>query len=154
MAPNHLPGSFFAGYRGLLRLRLLALLPVILAALFNTGYQYLTRLAGDPASAGDGIRERLVRALGADYADPGFFDWLAAGVAHLLPMLALAVLTAGLWEWLIARRRGRPLAKNFVLTALLFTLLLPGAAPFFHIAFGMSFAILLGSAIFGARVTS
>ena len=149
MAPNHLPGSFFAGYRGLLRLRLLALLPVILAALFNTGYQYLTRLAGDPASAGDGIRERLVRALGADYADPGFFDWLAAGVAHLLPMLALAVLTAGLWEWLIARRRGRPLAKNFVLTALLFTLLLPGAAPFFHIAFGMSFAILLGSAIFG-----
>ena len=144
-----LAGGLFDGYRGILGLRLLALLPVSIAALLNTGYQYLKRLALDPASAGDDIRGKIARGLGAGYADAGVYDWLAAGMAHLLPMLALALLTGAFWEWLIARGRGLPPSRGFVLTALLFTLLLPGAAPFFHIVFGMSFAILLGSAIFG-----
>jgi Na+-transporting NADH:ubiquinone oxidoreductase subunit B len=141
--------GFFDGYRGLLGLRLLALLPVTVAALLNTGYQYLTRLVSNPDSVGDDVRSRIARALGAGYVDAGVYDWLVAGLAHMLPMLALALVIGGLWEWLIARGRGQPMARGFVLTALLFTLLLPGAAPFYHIVFGISFAVLLGSAIFG-----
>ena len=139
----------FGAYRRLLRLRLLALLPVVAAAILNTGYQYLSRLRADPGIAGDGLRERLARGLGADYVDAGVFDWCAAGIAHLLPVLAVALAAGWFWEWLVARYRGRPPGVDYVLTALTFTLLLPGAVPFFHVLFGMSFAILLGSAIFG-----
>lgn len=137
------------GYRRLLVLRMLALLPVTLAAIITTGYHYLSRLAENPGFRGDDIRVLLARELGADYVDAGFFDWCAAGIAHLLPVLAVALLAGCFWEWLIVRYRGRPPAVDFVHTSLLFTLLLPGAAPFYHVLFGMSFAILAGSAIFG-----
>jgi Na+-transporting NADH:ubiquinone oxidoreductase subunit B len=136
-------------YRRILRLRLLALLPVTLAAILNTGYQYLSRLAEDPGLAGDGLRERLARGLGADTVDAGLYDWCVAGIAHLVPVLVVALATAWFWEWLVARYRGQPPNGDYILTALIFTLLLPAAAPFYHVVFGMSFAILLGSAIFG-----
>jgi Na+-transporting NADH:ubiquinone oxidoreductase subunit B len=141
--------SGFEGYRRLVGLRLLALLPVTLAAIVNTGYQYLSRLAEDPSLAGSGLRESLARGLGADYIDAGLYDWCAAGVAYLLPVLLVALLAGGFWEWLVARYRGRPAGGDLLLTALTFTLLLPGATPFFHVLFGMSFAVLVGSAIFG-----
>ena len=137
------------GYRRILGLRLLALLPVAVAAIVNTGYQYLSRLAEDPGLAGDGWRDWLARALGADSVDAGFYDWCAAGVVHFIPVLAVALLAGGFWTWLVARYRDQPPADDFVLTALMFTLLLPGAVPIGHVVFGMSFAILLGSAIFG-----
>ncbi|MCP4387790.1 MAG: NADH:ubiquinone reductase (Na(+)-transporting) subunit B, partial [Gammaproteobacteria bacterium] len=55
----------------------------------------------------------------------------------------------GFWERIIAAQRQRSVEPGFILIALLFTLLLPGAAPFSHVIYGMSFAILLGKGIFG-----
>ena len=69
----------------------------------------------------------------------------------MLPMLLLALLVGGFWERIIAERRGRPMEPGFVLVALLFVLLLPGAAAFSHIIFGMSCAIILGKGIFGGE---
>lgn len=135
--------------RGIFNLQLLALVPVGIAALFNTGYQYLRILANNPALESDDIRSRIARGLGASYQDPGIVDMLAAGLAHLLPILVLALITGGVWERIIAARRQRPVESGFILIALLFSLLLPGAAAFSHVIFGMSFAILLGKAIFG-----
>jgi Na+-transporting NADH:ubiquinone oxidoreductase subunit B len=136
-------------YRRILRLRLLALLPVTVAAILTTGYRYLSQLSADPDVAGDGLRESLARALGADYVHAGIYDWIAAGMAHFLPVLLVALLAGGFWEWLVARYRDQPANGDYLLTALTFTLLLPAAAPFYHVVFGMSFAILVGSAIFG-----
>ena len=131
------------------RLRLLALIPVSLAAVLNTGYQYLSRLALEPQLAGNDLRERLSRGLGADIDNPGLYDYLAAGLAHFGLLLVLALLVGGFWERLISNRMQRPMESGFIPIALLFTLLLPGAAAFAHVVFGMSFAILLGKAIFG-----
>lgn len=140
-----------AGRHGMLRLQLLALLPVWIAAVINTGYQYLLGLAREPASAIDDLRGRLALGLGASHESPGLYDMVAAGIAHLLPMLLLALVCGGLWERIIALRSGRDVEPGFVLIAMLFTLLMPGAAAFSHIIFGMSFAILLGKGIFGGE---
>lgn len=137
------------GYRRVLRLQLLALLPVCIAAVVNGGYQYLTLLAAEPERGGDDLRSNLAQALGASHENPGLYDFLAAGIAHFLPMLLLALAVGGFWERIIAARRERPLEPGFILIALLFTLMLPGAAPFGHVVYGMSFAILLGKGIFG-----
>lgn len=144
-----LPAGGFDGYRRIVGLRLLALLPVTLAAIVNSGYQYLSRLAADPGLAGGGLRESLARGLGANPVDAGFYDWCVAGIAHLVPVLLVALLAGGFWGWLVARYRGRPAGGDLLLTALTFTLLLPGAVPFYHVLFGMSFAVIVGSAIFG-----
>ena len=137
--------------RRIFNLQLLALVPVAIAALLNTGYQYLRVLAENPALESDDIRSRIARGLGASYQDPGIVDMLAAGLAHLLPILLLALITGGIWERIIADRRQRPMESGFILIALLFTLLLSGAAAFSHVIFGMSFAILFGKAIFGGE---
>ena len=137
--------------REIFSLQLLALVPVGIAALFNTGYQYLRVLANNPALESDDIRSRIARGLGASYQDPGIYDMFAAGLAHLLPILVLALITGGVWERIVAERRQRPMESGFILIALLFTLLLPGAASFSHVVFGMSFAILFGKAIFGGE---
>ncbi len=144
-----LPARGIDGYRRIVGLRLLALLPVTLAAIVNSGYQYLSRLAADPGLAGDGLRESLARGLGANPVDAGLYDWCVAGIAHLLPVLLVALLAGGFWGWLVARYRGRPAGGDLLLTALTFTLLLPAAVPFYHVLFGMSFAVIVGSAIFG-----
>jgi Na+-transporting NADH:ubiquinone oxidoreductase subunit B len=143
------PGNAIGGYRRILRLQLLALLPVSIAAVLNSGYQYLAVLAREPERVGDDLRSNLAHGLGVGYEDPGLYDWLAAGLAHFLPLLLLALVIGGLWERIIAERCRRAFEPGFILIALLFTLLLPGSAPFSHVVYGMSFAILLGKGIFG-----
>ncbi len=128
-------------------LQLLSLLPVSVAALFNTGKQYLAA----PVTDSGGLRGSLASGLGASHIDPGTYDILAAGLAHMGPILLLALATGGLWERIISERRERPFESGFVVIALLFTLMLPGAAPFTHVVFGMSFAIFIGKAIFGGE---
>ena len=135
----------------ILKLQLMALLPVTIAALLNTGHQYLRVLAANPALESDDIRSRIASGLGASYQDPGVYDMLATGLAHLLPILGVALITGGIWERIIAEKRQRPFEPGFILIALLFTLLLPGVAGFSHVVFGMSFAILFGKAIFGGE---
>ncbi len=135
--------------RQLLHLQLLALVPVIFAGLLNTGYQFLEILSGNPEMAIEDLRGRLALALVTSRDDPAVYDLLLAGAAHLLPVLLMALLCGGFWERVIAARMGRQIETGFVPIALLFTLLLPGAAPFAHVVFGMSFAILIGKAIFG-----
>ncbi len=134
------------GRRRILKIQLLSLLPVTLVAILNSGYQYLNGLAGGPAAD---LRSQLARVLATSLDDPGLYDYFAVGLAQLLPMLLLALLVGGVWERIIAERCHRPIEPGFVLIALLFTLLLPGAASFTAIIFGMTCAILLGKGIFG-----
>jgi len=141
--------STSGGYPRVLKLQLLALLPVSIAAVVNAGYQYLAALGADAELAVDDLRANLASGLGASFEDPGLYDWLAAGLAHFVPLLLVALVVGGFWERIIAAQRKRAIEPGFVLIALLFTLLLPGAAPFSHVVYGMSFAILLGKAIFG-----
>lgn len=139
------------GRRRILVIQLLALLPVTLAAIINCGYQYFQGSALLPEFAGNDLRSRFASMLTANPQTPGLYDYLAAGLAHLLPMLLLALLVGGFWERIIAERRRQAIEPGYVLVALLFILLLPGAAAFSHIVFGMSCAILLGKAIFGGE---
>ncbi len=131
----------------ILRVQLWALAPVMLAAVLNTGYQYLQLVTDAPAATD--FRDHLAQWLIANPAQPGLYDWLAAGLAHFLPVLAIALLTGGFWERIIAIRYQRPMESGYLPIAVLFSLLLPGAAPWMHIVFGMSLAILLGKGIFG-----
>ena len=132
-------------------LQLLSLLPVSIAAVFNAGCQYLAALALNPNIETSDLRSSMVRGLGVNFQDPGFYDLLVAGLAHLVPILLLALITGGVWERIIADKRKRPLEPGYIVIALIFTLLLPGAAPFSHVVFGMSFAIVVGKGIFGGE---
>jgi Na+-transporting NADH:ubiquinone oxidoreductase subunit B len=149
---NSLPALFANNsFSPIHRLQLLSLLPVSIAAIFNTGYQYLSGMPLSGNLETGGLRSNLATTLGASPIDPGIYDLFAAGIAHLVPILMLALLVGGTWERIIAEQRQRSFEPGFIVIALLFTLLLPGAAPFSHVIFGMSFAILVGKGIFGGE---
>ena len=152
-------------------LRLVAIMPVLIAAVFNTGYQYLLALdalaldsgAVDTASlnlagsqgAGDWrfglIQFFNVANTNSDAFNPGFHDMLIAGLVHVLPVFAMAFLVGGVWARIFAVVRNRRFDIGVIYTALLFTLLMPPGVSFFHIAFGMSFAVVIANAIFGGE---
>ena len=77
-------------------------MPVLIAAVINTGYQYLSALSAIGGFADGDWRDRVVRSLGLDYSDPTMFAVLAAGLVHVLPVLGMALLVGGVWEQLFA----------------------------------------------------
>ncbi len=132
-------------------LRLLAIIPVVIAAIANTGYQYLVALdVSNGQGAGD-WRDGAVQSLGIDYVERGVYDIIAAGLIHVLPVFVIAFLAAGVWERIFAAGRQRRFDFGIVYTALLFTMLMPPGVTFFHIIFAMSFAIVFAKAIFGGE---
>lgn len=132
-------------------IRLIALAPVLIAAVINTGYQYLSALSAIGGLGSGDWRDRVVRSLGLDYSDPTIFAVLAAGLVHLLPVLAMALLVGGVWEQLFASYRRRQRESGLLVIAVLMTLLMPPGVSLVHLAVGMSFGMVFGKCIFGGE---
>ena len=131
--------------------RVIALLPVIIAAVLNTGYQYLLAL---DVAGGEGVgnwRDNTVRSLGVSYQDPSVFGMVMAGLVHIVPVLFVAVLAGGLCERAFASKRDQPMTADFLVIAIVFTLLMPPAASLVHVVLGMAFAIIFGKGVFGGE---
>jgi len=131
--------------------RLLAIFPVLIAAVGNTGYQYLlARAARSGEGAGD-WRDNFARFINVDPANPGIYDIVASGLIHLLPVFFMALIFAAFVERIFAEKRNRRFDTGVVYTALLFTLLMPPGVALFHVAFGISFAMVFAHGIFGGE---
>ena len=132
-----------------MRCVVIALVPSIATGLFNTGYQVNLALARAGAEGVAGWRGRVLEALGIGL-DPA--DVMAAtlhGLLYVAPVLIVALVAGGAWEWLFATWRKREASQGLLVIALLFTLSLPPAVPLWQVALGMSFGIVVGREIFG-----
>lgn len=69
----------------------------------------------------------------------------------LLPLLAGSLATAGFWVALFARMRGRPVNWHFLVTAIVFALLVPPAVPLWQALLAISFGVVIGEQVFGGR---
>lgn len=132
-------------------IRLLALVPVLMAAVVNTGHQYLSALSAIGGLDEGDWRDRMIHDLGADKSDPAFLDVVVAGLVHVLPVLATAFLVGAVWEQVFAAYRRRPRESGLLVIVVLMTLLMPPGVSLAHLAVGMSFAIVFGKGIFGGE---
>lgn len=133
-------------------IRLIALAPVLFAAIVNTGYQYLSAVSANGGIDAGEWRDQVSQGyLGLDYGEPGWIDVLAAGLLHVLPVLVVALVVGGVWEQAFAWGRQRGRDSGLLVIAVLMTLLMPPAVSMLHLAIGMSFAIVFGKAIFGGE---
>lgn len=135
--------------RRVMNLMLLALVPCVAMALYNTGYQANAALAQLGMAAAPGWRGTVIGALGIGYDPASVWASVFHGLLYVLPIFGVTALLGGLWEWLFARLRKRSLVEGSLLTALLFTLILPPAAPLWQVAIGVSFGVVVGKEIFG-----
>jgi len=135
--------------RGVMTRMLVALGPCLVAAFYNSGYQANLALAKLGMTDLPGWRGAFLGALGIAYESSSVLACFAHGALYVLPILLVVLVTAGLWEALFAVMRKRPRTEGSVVTAVLFTLILPPGAPLWQVALGISFGIVIGKEIFG-----
>ena len=134
-------------FRRVVLVFLVALVPVLLMAMWNTGYQAnlaMGRLGLDEAP---GWRGSAMSALGYDAEN--VWSNVAHGALYFGPVLLVTMLVGRGWELLFARVRGRPLSDGLWVMGLLFALSLPPRIPLWQVALGISFGVVIGQELFG-----
>ncbi len=126
-------------------------MPVLIAAVIVTGDQYLLAMQASAGQVIEDWRSGLIHSLGVQSIAPDIYDILVAGLAHVIPVFIVALIAGGFWERLFAEKRNRPFDIGVIYTALLVTLLMPPAVGLFHLAFGISFAMVFAHGIFGGE---
>ena len=104
-----------------------ALVPCILFGIWNAGNQF---------NAANGI-------------EPSLSADLLRGAAMVLPIIFVSYAVGGLWEVLFAIVRRHEINEGFLVTGMLFPLVLPPTIPLWQVAVGISFGIVIGKEIFG-----
>ena len=126
----------------------IALAGCVYMAFYNTGYQAnLAIAAGAPHL--DTWQTGVVEGLGLGFAPD---DWLACvvhGGLYYLPVLVVTFAVGGLWEMLFAAIRRHEVSEGFLVTGMLFPLIMPPTVPLWQVALGVTFGVVVGKEIFG-----
>ncbi len=127
-----------------------ALVPCILMAFVNTGYQANLALAGvSEAAAAAGWRGTIIDMLGVGYDPQSIVANLVHGALYFLPVFIVCNVVGGFWEALFAIVRKHEINEGFLVTGMLFPLTLPPTIPLWQVAIGISFGVVLGKEVFG-----
>ncbi len=128
---------------------ILALMPLVIFAMYNTGYQ--TALAvGHGAVAHDGWQTLIyenVLGLGYDAANIG--QNLVLGALYYLPISIVTLAVGGVIEAAFAIVRKHEINEGFLVTWFLFSLILPPTIPLWQVGLGIGFGVLFGKEVFG-----
>ncbi|SDD39545.1 NADH:ubiquinone reductase (Na(+)-transporting) subunit B [Ruegeria marina] len=127
----------------------IATIPCILWGMWNTGYQANSAIAMLGAEAATGWRIAILQALGIslDAANP--LANVAHGFLYFLPIYLTTLIVGGIWEVIFATVRGHEVNEGFLVTSMLYTLILPASAPLWQVALGISFGVVIGKEVFG-----
>jgi Na+-transporting NADH:ubiquinone oxidoreductase subunit B len=71
------------------------------------------------------------------------------GSLYFLPSYLVTVAVGGAWEVLFSLVRRHPINEGFLVTSMLFPLILPPVTPLWQVALGISFGVVIGKEVFG-----
>ena len=127
----------------------IALIPAVFMAMYNTGYQaHLAISQGAPPLIT--WQTDLAVALGLGAWDPNdVLACMAHGALYYLPVLILTFAVGGGCEALFALVRKHDINEGFLVTGMLFPLILPPTIPLWQVALGIAFGVIIGKEIFG-----
>ena len=124
----------------------LATIPCILFGLYNTGLQVNSAIQSLGAS---GWRASIVETLGIGFNPDNPFANFFHGALYFIPIYLTTLVVGGLWEVLFATVRKHEVNEGFLVTSMLFALILPPDAPLWQVALGISFGVVIGKEVFG-----
>jgi Na+-transporting NADH:ubiquinone oxidoreductase subunit B len=127
----------------------ISLLPCVAMALYNTGYQANLAIA-QGAQPLDTWQTALLHYLGFGSFDPAdVLGCFVHGALYYLPVVLVTFAVGGNCEALFAVVRKHELNEGFLVTGMLFPLVLPPTIPLWQVALGIAFGVIVGKEIFG-----
>jgi Na+-transporting NADH:ubiquinone oxidoreductase subunit B len=126
-----------------------ALVPCVLWGMYNAGLQ--ANLALDPARVDEltGWRHVVLQALGAGYSPDSVLACTLHGALYFLPLYIVTMVVGGTWEVLFSVVRRHPINEGFLVTGLIFPLILPPTTPLWQAAIGISWGVVIAKEVFG-----
>ena len=136
-----------------------ALVPTIFMALYNTGYQAnlaIERVVdsgmvseSDKADVAYGWQGDLMAMTGVGF-DPGSpLSNLLYGAIFFVPVYLVTVVAGGTCEAIFSIMRKHEINEGFLVTSMLFPLTLPPTIPLWQVAIGIIFGVVIGKEVFG-----
>ncbi len=123
--------------------------PCVLIGVWNTGFQANSAMLAMGVEAAAGWREVVLGLLGAGH-DPGsVYDNSLLGLLYFLPIYIVTLSAGGFWEVVFSGVRNHEINEGFLVTSLLFALILPATIPLWQVAIGISFGVVIGKEVFG-----
>lgn len=126
-----------------------SLIPAVLMALYNTGLQANLALEQLGAVSLDGWRSSILSTLGVGIDSNSIIACTIHGALYFFPIYIVTLAAGGLWEVLFASVRRHEINEGFLVTSLLFPMILPPDIPLWQVALGISFGVVIGKEIFG-----
>lgn len=125
-----------------------AVAPAMLFGMYAVGYQANATMAAMGVASIEGWRGAIVAALGG--FDPhNVAHCILHGAVYFLPIYLVTLIVGGHLELLFAVVRGHQITEGFLVTSILYALILPPTTPLWQVALGIAFGVVIGKEIFG-----
>lgn len=129
---------------------IIALQPVILMAQYNTGLQANRAMAAMGLTETPSVwRAWVLDLLGLGYNQYSIIDCFIHGLLYFVPIFLVTQIAGGLCELLFAVVRKHEINEGFLVTGMLYPLILPPSIPLWQVAVGIIFGVVVGKEIFG-----
>jgi len=150
---------------------IVALLPCIFMAFYNTGYQAQKIIAAGASvpvseSIGDALwsgnwrfdvlkyfgvlnEDYSIDSVGNFLSFKGMIGCLIHGALYFLPVYLVTMIVGGHCELIFSVIRKHEINEGFLVTGMLFPLTLPPTIPLWQVAIGIAFGVVIGKEIFG-----
>ncbi len=127
----------------------IATIPCILWGMYNTGYQANSAIATLGPDSATGWRIAILQTFGISLNPDSIFANVMHGLMYFLPIYIVTLVAGGIFEVIFATVRGHEVNEGFLVTSMLYTLIMPATAPLWQVALGIIFGVVIGKEVFG-----
>ena len=127
----------------------ISLLPCVAMAVYNTGYQANLAIS-QGALPLDTWQTTVLQQIGFGAFDPSdTLGCILHGALYYLPVVLVTFAIGGNCEAVFSLIRKHEINEGFLVTGMLFPLVLPPTIPLWQVAIGIAFGVVIGKEIFG-----
>ncbi|WP_171094935.1 MULTISPECIES: NADH:ubiquinone reductase (Na(+)-transporting) subunit B [unclassified Ruegeria] len=127
----------------------IATIPCILWGMYNTGYQANSAIATLGPDSATGWRIAILQMFGISLNPESIFANVMHGLMYFLPIYIVTLVAGGIFEVIFATVRGHEVNEGFLVTSMLYTLIMPATTPLWQVALGIIFGVVIGKEVFG-----
>ncbi len=121
-------------------------IPCIIMGLYSVGYHTNMAIADFGAS---GWRAWIIGTLGIGFNPANPIANILHGLLYFLPIYITTLVAGGICEVIFATIRRHEVNEGFLVTSMLYALILPATTPLWQVALGIIFGVVIGKEVFG-----